>query len=128
MQTLGCPQNRVNSMAAFHRRRKYALLSDDWRHCVDEARYYIRACREGWPDQPHEILRTSYALGPHVRTQRPQPITEGYGPEAIEILRGLDPPPKRSSVEIGGVDDDSGVEAPGLARMTLTRRSYSARD
>lgn len=30
----------------------------------------------------------------------------GYGPEAIAILRGLEPPIKRSSVEIGGTDAD----------------------
>jgi uncharacterized protein (DUF433 family) len=29
------------------------------------------------------------------------PKGAGYGPEAIEILRGLDPPIQRSSVEIG---------------------------
>ena len=36
---------RSRAVAAFHRRRKYALLSDDWRHYVAEARRFIRACR-----------------------------------------------------------------------------------
>jgi hypothetical protein len=31
---------------------------------------------------------------------------EGYGPEALEILRGLDSPPKRSSVNIGSDESD----------------------
>jgi hypothetical protein len=37
---------------------------------VADARRFIRACRASWDDQPHEIIRTAYALGPRVRTQR----------------------------------------------------------
>ncbi len=62
---------RSRAVAAFHRRRKYALLSADWRDCVDEARYFIRACRQNWDyDQPHQILRTLYALGPRTGIRR----------------------------------------------------------
>jgi hypothetical protein len=68
---------RHTAHASFQRRRKYPVLSAGWRHEVADARRFIRACREAWQDdQPHEILRTAYALGPRVRTQRAQPLTE----------------------------------------------------
>jgi DNA polymerase-3 subunit epsilon len=35
-------------------------------------------------------------------TKTTKPAVAGYSPEAIEILRGLDPPIKRSSVNLGG--------------------------
>ena len=66
---------RHRAISSFHRRRLYPVLSADWRHEVEDARRFIRACRDCWDDQPHEILRTVYALGPRVRTQRPQPMT-----------------------------------------------------
>jgi len=70
---------RHTALGCFHRRRKYPLLSPEWQHEVDDARYFIRACREDWQARPaHErlaaaaaITRTVYALGPRVRTQRP---------------------------------------------------------
>ena len=61
---------RQRALACFHRRRKYPLLSPEWQHEVDDARYFIRACRDNWDDRPREIVRTHYALGPRVRMQR----------------------------------------------------------
>jgi hypothetical protein len=61
---------RHTALACFHRRSKYPVLSADWQHEVDDARRFIRACRDCWDDQPHEIIRTAYALGPRVRMQR----------------------------------------------------------
>jgi hypothetical protein len=62
---------RHQAVACFHRRRRWPFLSAAWRHEVDDARRFIRACRDSWQhDQPHQILRTFYALGPKVREQR----------------------------------------------------------
>ena len=62
---------RNRAVMCFHRRRRWPFLSDAWRHEVEDARRFIRACRANWQyDQPHEILRTVYALGPRVRTQK----------------------------------------------------------
>ena len=49
---------------------KYATLSPEWRHEVNEARLFIRYCRANWDDRPREITRTAYALRPRARTQR----------------------------------------------------------
>ncbi len=72
---------RSRAVACFHRRRKYAALSPEWRHEVKEAREFIRYCRANWDDRPREITRTAYALGPNVRLQRmitcPQRDTAG---------------------------------------------------
>ena len=62
---------RHTALGCFHRRRLYPVRSADWQHEVDDARRFIRACRDSWDDQPHEIIRTAYALGPRVRTQKP---------------------------------------------------------
>lgn len=67
---------RHTALGCFHRRRKYLLLSPEWRHEVDDARRFIRACRDNWDDRPREIVRTVYALGPRVRLQRPRPMTD----------------------------------------------------
>jgi len=81
------------ALGCFHRRRKYALLSPEWRHEVDDARRFIRYCRREWLDRPGhgrsadpaEITRTVYALGPNVRLQRmithPQRDTAGNEPK-----------------------------------------------
>lgn len=61
---------RQRACACFHRRRIYSFLSDEWRHEVEDARRFIRACRANWDDRPREIFRTFYALGPRVTTQR----------------------------------------------------------
>ncbi len=61
---------RHAALGCFHRRRKYGLLSPEWRHEVNEARLFIRHCRANWDDRPREITRTAYALGPRVRAQR----------------------------------------------------------
>jgi L-lactate utilization protein LutB len=36
---------RQRAGACFHRLRKYPVNSEDWRHCVKEARQFIRAYR-----------------------------------------------------------------------------------
>ncbi|MGO9235679.1 MAG: hypothetical protein ACLP4V_17040 [Methylocella sp.] len=59
---------RHAALGCFHRRRKYALLSPEWRHEVKDARQFIRYCCANWDDRPREITRTAYALGPRVRT------------------------------------------------------------
>jgi hypothetical protein len=61
---------RNRAISSFHRRRKYPVRSENWLHEVNDARRFIRACRDSWDDQPREIIRTAYALGPRVRTQR----------------------------------------------------------
>ena len=55
------------ALGCFHRRRKYPLLSPEWRHEVEDARQFIRYCRANWDDRPRKIIRTAYALGPRVR-------------------------------------------------------------
>jgi hypothetical protein len=61
------------ALACFHRRRKHSVLSANWQHELDDARKFIRACRDCWDEQPHEIIRTAYALGPRVRTPKKCP-------------------------------------------------------
>jgi len=70
---------RNRALASFHRRRRYPLLSPDWRHDVEDARRFIRYCRAEWLSRPGhgrsadptEISRPVYALGGAVRTPRP---------------------------------------------------------
>ena len=83
---------RQRAWACFCRRRRWAFLSDEWRHEVEDARRFIRSCREDWQTRPaHErlaaaaaITRTVYALGSNVRLQRmmthPQRDTAGNEP------------------------------------------------
>lgn len=54
---------RQRAYACFCRRRKYPFLSDDWRHEVEDARRFIRACRSMWDDRPREIFRTFLVPG-----------------------------------------------------------------
>jgi hypothetical protein len=60
---------RHTAHGCFHRRRKYPVLSPEWRREVEDARRFIRACRANWDNRPREFMRTGYALGPRVRTQ-----------------------------------------------------------
>ena len=78
---------RHTAIGCFHRRRKYPLLSPEWQHEVDDARRFIRACRENWDDRPREITRTVYALGPRVRTQKPLRRTEQLSAVILALLR-----------------------------------------
>jgi DNA invertase Pin-like site-specific DNA recombinase len=39
---------RHTALACFHRRRKYPVLSAQWRHEVNDARRFIRGCRTDW--------------------------------------------------------------------------------
>jgi hypothetical protein len=67
---------RQRAVARFHRRRRWPFLSPAWRHEVDDARRFIRSCREDWQSRSAQerldakITRTIYALGPNVRLQR----------------------------------------------------------
>ncbi len=36
---------RQRALAAFHRRSLYPILSEDWRHTVDEARRFVNTYR-----------------------------------------------------------------------------------
>ena len=58
---------RQRAFACFNRCRRHPVLSDEWRHEVEDARRFIRACRANWDDRPREIARTFYALGPLAR-------------------------------------------------------------
>jgi len=68
---------RCRAFSSFHRRRRYPLLSPEWRHEVKDARRFIRHCRAEWLSRPGhgrsahrgEVTRTFFALGPAVRTQ-----------------------------------------------------------
>ena len=57
-------------------------------------------------------------------TRRPQddPCGAGHGPEALEILRDLDPPIQRSSVLIGG---DERTTPRRFIRNRISRRRLS---
>ena len=68
---------RHRAFACFRRRRKYPLLSDDWQHEVDDARRFIRACRDirqSYSDDERQKFREQigryggYALGPRDRS------------------------------------------------------------
>jgi hypothetical protein len=73
---------RFQAVSCFHRRRRYSVLSPEWRHQIEDARRFIRASRADWkhrsPEERAETLaqiaatRTVYALGPRVRSQRPK--------------------------------------------------------
>lgn len=73
---------RSRAVSCFHRRRLHPVLSDEWRRTVQDARQFIRSCRDSWNDRPREIIRTHFALGPQLRTQRP-PILTAAGRRAI---------------------------------------------
>jgi hypothetical protein len=66
---------RSRAVSCFHRRRLHPVHSDEWRHAVEDTRRFVRACRDSWDDRPREIIRTHYALGPQLRTQRPAILT-----------------------------------------------------
>ena len=78
---------RSRALASFHRRRKYALLSPEWRHEVKEARQFIRYCRANWDDRPREITRTHYALGPLMQMQKPLTRPEELSAVILHMLR-----------------------------------------
>jgi hypothetical protein len=75
---------RHRAFACFRRRRRYPILSDDWRHEVEDSRRFIRACRSlliaysdderrAFSEQLVHSTYGGYALGP--RTYRKPPIT-----------------------------------------------------
>jgi hypothetical protein len=77
---------RSRAVSCFHRRRRYPILSPDWRHGVEDARQFIRASRADWehrsPEERKETLRKlssparSMLLGPRVRSQRRKAANE----------------------------------------------------
>ena len=44
---------RHRAIAAFQRRRRFVLLSSEWRLAVREARRFIRYCRDETRNLPH---------------------------------------------------------------------------
>jgi hypothetical protein len=71
---------RHRAFACFRRRRKYPLLSEGWRHEVDDARGFIRACRDIWQSYSDDERRKfaeqlahsrygGYAFGPRYHHQ-----------------------------------------------------------
>jgi hypothetical protein len=87
---------RHTALGCFQRRRKYPVLSENWRHEVNDARAFIRYCRAHWLDRPGhgrsadpaEITRAAYALGPRVRLQNA--ITRPPRDKAIGATPGSD--------------------------------------
>jgi hypothetical protein len=72
---------RHRAIACIRRRRRYPILSDNWRHEVEDARRFIRAChqllaaytpdaRRAFVEQLAHSTYRGYALAPR---QRPQP-------------------------------------------------------
>jgi len=78
---------RSRALACFHRRRCWPLLSDEWRHEVEDARRLIRATRANWDDRPREITLTHYALGPLVQMQKPLTRAEELSAVILAMLR-----------------------------------------
>jgi hypothetical protein len=88
---------RQRAVMCFHRRRKYPLLSDDWRNEVEDARRFIRASRDDWRQRSEkerletitQITRTWYALGPRIRTQKMEHDPFLANPERIAAIAQL---------------------------------------